>query len=682
MKSNQWWSSLVFDRFSEPLYAHPAAMRCDPEGLVVAYAGARITANDAGIFGSADMQAGDLRIGHDGQDAFSRADCAGYSDWFVTAEFAEGDRKLRTSFGHGSPYVYGMIEGGSPLIRFPRAPEVWSGGDRDAVLGVTSNGHHYGLFGPSGSSWSGIGSGRLVNDSGGRPHFSVAVLPDNRPETLQRFARYAHAHVTHTRVDYDVAGGAVRADYTFETTPREGDETDTVFALYPHQWKNTDGPLTGERYGSVRGEMKVGVGRGFSTRTPVQGVLPRLPDQGVADRDRLRSYLRAEAEKTPPDFADTYWEGKYLGVLASLSGVAEAADAPRLQRVFVAEIKRRLEHWFTAEPGQDQPRFYYDAAWGTLIGSRPSYGSDKDLNDHHFHYGYFIRAAAEAARLDPAWAERWGPMVGLLVRDIASPDRDDPMFPWLRSFDVYAGHSWASGHAKFGDGNNQESSSESLNAWYGLMLWGAATGDDALCDLGTFLFNTERTAVEQYWFDVDGTNYPDAFPHVALGIVWGGKGAFATWFSGDIDCIHGINWLPFTPASLYMGRHPDYVETNYGRIVSKRPGGADFDNGWGDLVVMFGALANPARAAAYVAAHPETSLEGGNSRPFMHHWVHTLDALGRVDVDTTADHPFVTVFVKDGKKSYAAYNHGSEPITVKFSDERTLRVAPRSLAVE
>ena len=30
-------------------------------------------------------------------------------------------------------------------------------------------------------------------------------------------------------------------------------------------------------------------------------------------------------------------------------------------------------------------------------------------------------------------------------------------------------------------------------------------------------------------------------------MVWGGKGAFGTWFSGDIDCIHGINWLPFTP---------------------------------------------------------------------------------------------------------------------------------------
>ena len=169
------------------------------------------------------------------------------------------------------------------------------------------------------------------------------------------------------------------------------------------------------------------------------------------------------------------------------------------------------------------------------------------------------------------------------------------MFPYLRCFDKYAGHSWASGDANFADGNNQESSSESMNAWYGMILWGQATGDTTVRDTGLFLFNTERTAVEEYWFDVSGTNFPKDFPNVALGMVWGGKGAFATWFSGDIDCIHGINWLPFTPASIYMGRYPDYVKKNHDRIVEKRKGGSDYNNGWGDLVVMFNALQRPGR---------------------------------------------------------------------------------------
>ena len=95
------------------------------------------------------------------------------------------------------------------------------------------------------------------------------------------------------------------------------------------------------------------------------------------------------------EFGDTYWEGKHLGKLATLSGIAEAIGETELQEGFVDEIKRRLENWFTASPGEGSPLFYYDSNWGSLIGSKPSYGSDAQLNDHHFHYGYFIRAAAE-----------------------------------------------------------------------------------------------------------------------------------------------------------------------------------------------------------------------------------------------------------------------------------------------
>ena len=682
MITNQWWSSLVWQKHSQNMFPHPAVVRCDADGLMMAYPGSRIHGNESGIFGSAELRNGDLKIGHSVVSDFPRADCGGYSDWFVTAVFQRDQASLRASFGHGSPFVYGMIQGGEPRVTFAKPPKVWSGTAKDSTLGVTVNGHHYGLFGASGSTWTGLDGVSFTNRNQGRSHFSVAVLPDDRVETLQLFAKYAHSHVTDSRIDYKVADSKVSATYLFVCTPREGAEANTLFALYPHQWKYTSTKLTEMTYGSVRGAMKVGIGTSFTTAVPVQGVLPMLPREGIADRARMLGHLQAEAVKPKPDFADTYWEGKHLGTLASLSGIAEVADAPELRQTFVAELKRRLENWCTATPGKEQPVFYHDAKWGTLIGSRPSYGSDQSLNDHHFHYGYFIRAAAEVARLDPEWAKPWGPMVNLLIRDIASSDRHDPLFPYLRCFDKYAGHSWASGDANFADGNNQESSSESLNAWYGLMLWGEATGDIALRDLGIFLFNTERTAVEEYWFDVAGTNYPADFPQVALGMVWGGKGAFGTWFSGDIDCIHGINWLPFTPASLYMGRHPEYVRKNFDRIVAKRKGGTDFNTGWGDLVAMFGALNDPAPAVAHLAAHPDCKIEGGNSRAFMDHWIHTLQTLGHIDPTTTSPHPFTNVFVRDGKKVYSAYNFGPQPITVRFSDGTSLEVGPKSLTTK
>ena len=682
MLTGQWWSSLVWQKYSQNLFAHPMSMLCASNGLAVSYPGSAIRGDKSGIFGSGSSREGDLKIGHSGAAFFPQADCGGFSDWFVTAVFASGPAALRASFGHGSPFVYCVYAGGNPTVSFAKAPQIWSGGAKDAVLGVSVGGRHYGLFGATGSTWSGLEGAAFVNNANGKSYFSVAVLPDNQPGTLALFRRYAYSHVTDTRLECKVENGFVKSSYQFTVEPREGTEMGTLFALYPHQWKYATSPLLGLAYGSVRGVMKVGEGRGFNTVVPVQGVLPMLPAQGIADRERMLGYLTAEADKKRAGFGDTYWEGKHLGKLATLSGVAEAAGAPELQKAFTDEIKRRLENWFTAAPGKEQPVFYYNATWGTLVGSRPSYGSDKPLNDHHFHYGYFIRAAAEVARQDLAWAQQWGPMVRLLIRDIASPDRRDPMFPYVRCFDKYAGHSWASGDAAFADGNNQESSSESMNAWYGMVLWGQATGDLMVRDTGLLLYNTERTAVEEYWFDVSGSNYPKDFPNVALGMVWGGKGAFGTWFSGDIDCIHGINWLPFTPASIYMGRHPDYVKKNHDRIVERRKGGADYNTGWGDLVVMFYALNDPAAAAAYLDANPNCKLEGGNTHAFMYHWIHTLKNVGLIEPSVTADSPLAAVFTKNGKKTYAAYNGEAKPVVVTFSDGVKLQAKPRALTLQ
>jgi endoglucanase Acf2 len=678
--TGQWWSSLLFQEFSSNLFAHPLGMVCTPGGLAVSYPGAAIVGGEHAIMGGGVTPDGDFKIGHSAMPRFPAAVCGGYSDWFVTAEFTTGEASLKTTFGHGSPFVYSLYKGGDPVVTFSETPQIWAGKADEAVLGVTVKGNHYGLFGATGTTWSLDGT-ILTNKAAGKSYFSIGLLPDNKPETLAMFRKHAYNHVVDTRQDYQLAGGKVKTRYRFAFKPWEGEDNGTIFALYPHHWKYSKSPLTAMSYASVRGEMKIAEGSEFETETVVQGVLPMFPAEGVKDRERMVGYLKAEAAMTPPGFLDTYWEGKYLGRLVSLSGIAEVTGAADLQKKFVDEIKRRLENWFTASPGETAPLFYYNSNWGSLVGNKPSYGSDKSLNDHHFHYGYFIRAAAEVARLEPRWADTWGPMVRLLIRDIASPDRADPMFPYIRCFDKYAGHSWASGDANFADGNNQESSSESMNAWYGMTLWGEATGDNRIRDTGIFLYNTERTAVEEYWFDVSATNFPASFNQVALGMVWGGKGAFATWFSGDIDCIHGINWLPFTPASIYMGRHPDYVRKNYERITSRREGKTDFSTGWGDLVVMFNALNDPKSAAAYIDANPRCKLEDGNTHAFMYHWIGTLNQLGLNDASVYSDNPFTNVFTKDGKKTYVAYNFGSEPLTVRFSDGTRLEADGKKLSV-
>ncbi|MEM9480882.1 MAG: glycoside hydrolase, partial [Verrucomicrobiota bacterium] len=120
---------------------------------------------------------------------------------------------------------------------------------------------------------------------------------------------------------------------------------------------------------------------------------------------------------------------------------------------------------------------------------------------------------------------------------------------------------------------------------------------------------------------------------------------------------------------------------NYEYILSRRPEKEDYGKVWGDLIMMFRALNDPASSAAYIDANPECTIEVGNSHAFMYHWIHTFERLGLNDVEVTSDYPFVNVYNKAGKRTYAAYNFRSVPISVTFSDGTEMSVAPRGLTV-
>jgi len=682
MPTNDWWSALAWMPFGERQYPHPLAVQCERKGLRVFYPGSNIKGNQAAVFGfMPDKSGDDLVLGHAGQVEFTEALVDGHSDWFVSVRFAGGQNALRVTYGHGSPFVFALLDGGAAKVTFGQAPKVWSGDEQSAVLGVTVNNKHYGLFGPGGSTWTGLGEKTFTNRST-KPYFSLAVLPDNTAATLKHFASYAYNHVTDTQVtwSYEPKSAEVTTTFAYTTKAHEGDAEGTLFALYPHQWRHTDSKLSSQVYPSVRGRMKLAEGKSFQTRMKFSGVLPVLPSSG--DRQRLEGYLKAEVSTKELTLTDTYAEGKWLGRTACLIPVAEQAQSEVLAQTLRERVRQRLETWFTAADGDGKPKskglFVYNERWGTLIGYPASFGSDKELNDHHFHYGYYLRAAAEIARHDPAWAkaDRWGGMVQLLIRDMASPDRNDPLFPFLRCFDPYAGHSWASGHAKFGDGNNHESSSEAMNAWYGLILWGEATGDAKLRDLGIWLYVTEMAAINEYWFDVRAENFAKGYPVPVVTMVWGGKGANATWFSAKPEHIHGINWLPIHAGSLYLGHHPGYAQKNYDWLA-KAKGGAKWDE-WADIIWMYRAFSDPDDALKqFEAGKDRIKFEAGNTRAHTFYWLTALKELGQVEPTVTADYPLTAVFRKDGKRLYCVCNAGDAPRTVTFSDGVQVRTEAR-----
>ncbi len=693
--TNTWWSSLAWLPLSETMFPHPFSVKATKEGLALNYPGAHLGANKHAIVG---MGGSDLVLGHTALATFEEARVAGWSDFFVTAQLGEPTRGLKATFGHGSPFVFAEYAGGEPAVLFKGAPTILEGENgKSATVLVKVADRIYGLYAPTGSTWSGFGSTRLVAQTRGKAYFSVAVLPDDKPETRALFQSFAHTHVTGSQASwtYDQAGGKVTTRYAFRTVAKEGADQGTLFALYPHQWREAHADFTGQTYGSVRGPMRLAKGAAFQSVATLPPLLPALPLPPNADRSLLNQRLAADLAGTPQLSGDTYWLGKQLGKWATLLPIAEQLADQEAAAECERRLKGALENFLTVRAFDGKPKqtsvFAYEPDWGTLIGYPASFGSDQELNDHHFHYGYFLHAAAELARRDPEWTRKWLPMVRLIARDIASGDRRDPLFPYLRCFDVYAGHSWASGHGKFGDGNNQESSSESINAWYGLLMLAEAIGDKELRDQAAWLLATEVSAIEDYWFNVHGDLFPKGYPASVVTMVWGGKGANATWFDANPQSVHGINFLPVTGGSLYLGRFPAYARRNHTALVAELadfrgaakkavPAQAPFDH-WADILWMQQATFDAAGAQASWAKRPATfKPEAGNSLTQTELWLQAFAALGAIDSSVSADTPFAATFTKNGKRSYVAWNLTDKPVTVTFSDRTQLSCPPKGLA--
>ncbi|TYL36744.1 glycoside hydrolase family 81 [Natronococcus pandeyae] len=695
INSNDWWSSLLWEEFSENLFVHPLYADASENGLDVGFPTEWTFERDQSMNHAVAMMdlETDLTIGHTG-GTFDDARVDGWGDWSVSTVWGDGtSTTLRATMAQGSPFVYCEFDGGDAELSFPSTPDVDEEGN---VLLVESNGTHYGVFAPEGATWDGIGTDTLTSDLDGEGYLSVALLPDGSDDALSTYGDYAYNRIVDTRVDwtYDEDESIVESTFTFETKNRPESGADGVLTtLYPHQWKYSDASTESWSFTTQRGEQRVYTGSSVSVTYEYRGMLPYLPDVGNCDPDELEAYVQEVADEDElirpgqeDDGDDTYWTGKNFERLVQLLPIADAVDADDARDRFGGALRDELEIWLdaTVSGDTDSPDvFYYNDVWRTLLGYHDSHGSASELNDHHFHYGYYVKAAAAIARTDPEWADldNWGGMVEHLIRDYAGFDRNDGEYPFLRNHDPYAGHSWASGTALFDEGNNQESSSESLNAYAAMIEWGEYTGNTELRDAGVFLYTTELHAIHEYWFDVDGDSHPPEWDHDYSSNVWGNGYWYKTWWTLDVEAIHGINFLPLDGYSQHLGWDDDHAETNYQELVENR-GGDDFDY-YPDLMWMFRAFSDSQDALGLWEANKDDyDVEFGMSRAQTYYWLTALDAIGSPEPSITADHSLYTVFsTDDGTVTYAAYNPTDSSITVSFSDGTSLEAQANSMAV-
>ncbi len=694
-QTNQWYSALLFNAKPEVIFVQPLTVKASPAGLELALPSKEVRPSERRDTEIHYPHSLPLTIGavafEPGPALLVKA-----SDWSIDIAMDRGNDQLRFTVAHGNPYVAVQVSRGDLRLRLPAGATAAVGVDT-RVLSVAVKGKAYALFGPTGVAWQKVSDAEwLARLPAGKGYLSAAALPDDTAATLTLFTRHAYAFIQDTRVDwrYDRAASQVETTFTATTRAMEGPDTGPLLGLYPHHWFNNpalDGKL-GAAFDTIRGKIKLLAAPSFKTRYAYSGFVPYWPGVATTGRgaelaDLLKTDKRNARRMMLEEGKGAYWQGKGLQRIVKLMDVAEQQGDQEGRDQLLKTLKGRVEEWFSG--GSAKTYFHYSASLGAVASYPDEFFTVEQINDHHFTYGYWIRAVAEIALRDPAWAARdqWGGMVDLLVADIATAERGRADFPFLRNFDPYEGHSWASGVGLGEFGNNQESSSEAINAWAGLILWAEVTGNASLRDLGAYLYATEIQAINHYWFDIHGLVLPPEYKNVEVSLLFGGALMHKTWWTDEPRQIKGINLLPITTASLYLARDTAYIQRNLAALVpemqlyadrNQKPPNPPPADVWQDIFAKYMGLADPLQGLARWDRWG--SVELGDTRSHALHWQLALMEMGRPDFTITADTPLYSVFKRaDGRATYLAFNATGVALQVRFSDGKTMTVAPRSL---
>ena len=598
--TNRWFSGLVFGEAPQPVFPSPISWQVTDGGFAAGLP--TVTATEKTIAGGAVHQVG-LELG-----ATSTLVSA-YDAVSVTVEHRRGS----TVLGHT------VIAEGSPLVTYTAA----RAGTVTATTPIDVTGDDTGTVTSGGRTWQlVVRDGTLDGDAIDlRPGGSIVLLPEPDGATAAQTARLVSAArpLAGVVLDRGASGGKQRTTLTYDFGGDAG-------VIVPQPGQGTTGlDCTDLHYDTIQGAAPVCTGTAL--RLAVDTVRPAdaldLSGLSSAERETLVAQVRADASTVDASSyaADSYGGGKDLYRVANLYRLATQLDLPSVAKALKTSVVGELDQWFDpAGCGTRTARcFAYDPTVHGLVGQEASFGSD-EFNDHHFHYGYILSAAAVLAADDPALVTRWRTVADLVAADIASPEAT-ASFPELRVYDPYAQHSWASGYSPFADGNNQESSSEAVSAWNGVAQWGEVSGSSSLATVGTWLLSNEAASAARDVLDPSLSAFPD-FRHVVVSLTWGGKRDHATWFSAAAAAPAGIELIPMPAVAA------SYVDAGGAaqirRVLAEAVPDGRYDVQFGDYLLMYRALAGKGAAAEALSAArnlPGAVIDSANSRSYLLAWI-------------------------------------------------------------
>lgn len=677
--TNDWWSAKVKNAHCDNLFNYPLTLKTVNAGLVTSYI-------PWGVISDIEpITTGVTSLNH------SAPYISHYSDWLITIEWKSGGHRFQTTVGMGMPFLYYQKDSADEAsIKINSGTATIA--NEKIIIENAYNGADFVVYAPKGSSWTKNGN-TYTSKLNGKNHWSMLMLPQNSTQLsalADSFQRYAYVEPINTQADfqYNEKNSTVTTDFTIQTRVHEGTDSLPLVGLLPHHWSRST--LAGSdflsyNYSSIRGTLKMIARKNFSVSQTFKGILPTLPyvdflSDGF-DPAKLQQKINALEYEGLATWTDSYNEGQVMNRLIQTARIAhEMGEKASVMRIHKT-IKSRLENWLTHNPGEVAFLFHYNKTWSAMLGYPAGHGQDNNINDHHFHWGYFIHAAAFLEEFEPGWAKSYGDMVNLLVRDAASINRKDNLFPHLRNFNPYTGHCWANGFATFPQGNDQESTSESMQFNSSLIHWGDITQNKSIRDLGIYLYCTEQSAIEEYWFDIKQRNFAKTQQYALVSRVWGNSYDNGTFWTNDIAASYGIELYPIHGGSFYLAHDTAYA-TRLWKEMAKNTGiltNQANDNLWHDVYWEFLAFTNPTKAIELYNSNPNRNLKFGISDAQTYHWLHSLNALGRLNPSITANHPLAVAFTKGNKTIYAAKNNGNDTLKVTYSDGYIFTVPPRKL---
>lgn len=583
MKTNSWFSTL-YTFPSAPTFSYPAAYKVDESGLGISLP--RVNATENTVYGS---YVENCSINYN--TGIISTSVADYGDWHVEVDFKTQTESGAITFVQGSPYVYSTFSGDA---------KVSCPNHEVAVLDATTA-----LFTSEELGNFIVQSDQVALDEGTvyvTDRLRLGVLPALTDELVVRFQNESWLEDPKTIATWSIADSESRTTFTFP-------HASFLTTLWPHHRETLQSEVVSlGSYQTVLGDMQlVAVDElTFRENTVLSPDRFKAVDDESARR-AIAAQVNADIDRIDQlDFPEgVYSRGVLLGALSSLVDLTAVYEPTRLDEI-VDVLETELISYLDS--------FGYDPEKKMFIAHDSEFGN-KEGNDHHFHYGYYIRSASTLIHYRPDTRDKVEFVIDEMISDIASIDGAE-RYPRLRSFSVYEGHSWADGLGDFADGNNQESTSEALNAWYSIYLWGIEVDDVQYKNMGQWLFSQELGGVRSYWWGVNNP-YADGYDHEMSSIVWGGKRDYSTWFSGEPMHIYGIQMLPITEASKYL--RDISLDNRYKQEIDSS---VDFpyQHEWGDLYTAFVSYSNPDLAISNLPS--VTSSEGMKLRSLLLHTVY------------------------------------------------------------